>query len=202
VTTIEVQQLVERGEPADHLRLRDHFLALSDRYGAEADRDLVTSRMFAVQARVPPGDPGAHWTRRATLATSAAAITRELAEHHERLALGLRSRPPMGGGRFEHGAGAPEPGARHLRQLSASARTGAEHRLLADYLSEAADRYSAEARDYTTLAAAYRASPNRRTPGGDPAVYCDRAASRARESAMNAAGLAHEHAKLASASMR
>lgn len=202
VTTIEVQQLVERGRPGDHVRLRDHFLALTDRYAAEADRDLATSKLFATHARMPISDPGAQWTRNAARAATSADLTRALAEHHERLALGLPSRVPMGGGRFEKGFGAPEPSARHLRHLSASARTGAEHRLLAMYLSETADRHSAEADTYTALAMAYRGNANRRTPGGDPAVHCDRQARRAREAAMNTAGLALEHAKLASASMQ
>jgi hypothetical protein len=202
VTTIDVEQLVEGGQPIDHLRLRDHFFALSERYRVEAARVLATARSFAFHARVLPGNPAVHRAARSGVAGESAAITARLATHHARLALGLPSRLPIGAGPFERGAGAPEPGASRLRQLSARARTGAEHRLLAEYLSESAMKYTVRARDYTALALAYRNTANRRTASGDPAIHCDREARRAREAAINAAGLAHEHAKLASVSMR
>jgi hypothetical protein len=202
VTTIDVQQLVDRGQPADHLRLRDHFFGLSERYRTEAERDLAASRTFAFHARVLPGNPAEVWAKRSRVAAGSAAITVRLATHHARLALGLPSQPPIGAGPFERGAGAPEPSASHLRQLSVQARTGAEHRLLADYLYDSAMRYNRRARDYTAQALAYRGSASRRTGSGDPAIYCDREARRARERAIDAAGLAHTHAKLANASMR
>src|SRR5262245_58950444 len=46
LNSLEVRQLVARAEPADNARLAVHFLALADRYSAEAKRHVSMSQSF------------------------------------------------------------------------------------------------------------------------------------------------------------
>ncbi|HLG56161.1 MAG TPA: hypothetical protein VI485_12580 [Vicinamibacterales bacterium] len=197
LTSIEVKRLVSSAELTDHTRLRDHFAALSDQYTTAARRDKNL-------ARAPWGNPnrrsgatvGSKYTRLAEQATASAAIARELAAHHERLAAGLPSTPPKDSAGFEAGAGAPAPSVAQLRELAAGARTPADHRSLEEYFTTLAETQAKVEGRHRNMAAMYRGSGNRRTLGGDPAIHCDRQVKQAREAAAEARATAAEHRQL------
>jgi len=133
--------------------------------------------------------------RLATLGTQSAATLRELAEHHERLAVGTASTVPAAAARFEDGEGAPAPTDQELRALAGRARTPADHRALAEYFMTVAEGHTMEAEHHTAMAQAYRGNANRR--GGDPAVHCDRLVKLAREAAKEALAAETVHTQLA-----
>lgn len=196
LNAIELRQLVASAEPGDHARLGTHFAALAGTYADAAARHTAMSKAFGGN----PNRPGAvsastHCARLALLNTESAATLRELAAHHERLALGTPSTAPAEGARFVHGEGAPAPTDRELRALAARARTPADHRALAEYFLTVAAGHTAEADAHGRMAQAYRGTANRR--GGDPAAHCDRLVTLARDAAAEARAAATEHSQLA-----
>ena len=50
LNTVEVQQLVKRGEPGDEARLSAHFTALAERYDAEARRHTSMAQTYMANA--------------------------------------------------------------------------------------------------------------------------------------------------------
>jgi hypothetical protein len=196
LSSLEVRQHISSAQPADHASLRDHFVALADRYTADAARHTAMATAYVGNPnRGSATSPAAHCRRLAELATESAATVRQLAAHHERLAAGIPSEVPEDSARFEAGEGAPEPTNSELRKLAASARTPADHRDLEEYFVTLAARRAAEADEHTAMARAYRGNANRR--GGDPAVNCDRMVKLSREAAEEARGAAAEHGRWA-----
>lgn len=188
-----MRQLVERAEPADHIRLSAHFTALGERYVAEAKRHISMSQSFVGN---PSRNLGAgmsvHCKRLADLNTQSATTVRELAAYHDKLSAGATATPPRDGARFQGGAGAPEPTEKELNTLAAKANTPAEHRALEEYFVTLARRYTAEANEHVTLAQTYRG-----TRIAQVAVIHDRLAGLARDSAKEATAAAEMHKGLA-----
>lgn len=198
LNALELRQLIARSEPGDHAKLIAHFTALADRYAAEARRHTSMSTGFVGNpSRSLGAGMSVHCKRLADLNTRSAATARELAAHHVKLGGNIPTAQPPDGARFEGGAGAPDPTADELNALAARARTPSDHQLVEEYFSRLAQRYTAEAADHTTMAAAYRSLP--RSPGNAAAVHCDRLAVLARDSANEAAKAAAEHKSLAGA---
>lgn len=196
LNVVELRQLVMSAEPGDHARLSAHFGALAARYADDAARHTAMSRAFGHNPnRAGAVAAGAHCARLATLGTQSAATLRELAEHHERLAVGTASTVPAAAARFEDGEGAPAPTDQELRALAGRARTPADHRALAEYFMTVAEGHTMEAEHHTAMAQAYRGNANRR--GGDPAVHCDRLVKLAREAAKEALAAETVHTQLA-----
>lgn len=197
----EVKQLIARGEPADHARLRDHFTALADQYAADAKQHDAMARAFieSPSVRIRAQSSSDHCKRLANLATQSAATLRELATHHEKLAAGVPSTAPKNSARFEAGEGARAAWQHEteIHDLAANARTASDHRAIEEYFESIEKQYSAAANEHSTMAQAYRLSPNRR--GGDPADHCDRLAKISREAASEARAAAAEHKKAADA---
>jgi hypothetical protein len=199
LTTIEVRHLVQSTQPEDQARLRDHFTALADRYGAEAREHRAMARAFLVNPgrRVAANRASEHCKRLADLAAQSAETVRALAAHHGRLAVGIPSTPPENSARFEAGEGA-EVAWEHdkaIHDLAANARTVSDHRALETYFAEIEKRYSRAVNEHLAMAQAYRAAPNRL--GGDPAAHCDRLVRLSREAAREAGALAAEHRQAA-----
>ena len=193
LNTIELKQLIERAEPADHVRLSAHFSALADQYTTGANRHSAMSNAFDGN----PNRQGAsgmreHAKRLAELDRQSAAALRELAIHHEALAAGKSSRVPADAGRFERGEGATEPPERELSALAARANTAADHRALEEYYVTAAKRYTAEADRHATMAATYRG-----TRIAMAADHCERLMKLSRDSAKEATEAAAMHRQLA-----
>jgi hypothetical protein len=201
LTNLEVKQLITRGEPADHARLRSHFTALADQYEADAKAHNAMARAFVQNPgrRVAANRSADHCRRLEALATQSAATVRELAMHHATLAAGFPSRPPSNSARFEGGEGARvvEVHDREIHDLAAKATTPADHRAIEEYFKSLEKRYNAEVSEHVAMAQAYRAAANRRG-GGDPAAHCDRLVKASREAANEARAIAAEHEQAAS----
>ena len=194
LNTLEVRQLVTRGEPADDVRLSAHFSALADRYANEARRHISMSQSFVGNPSRNLGTGmAAHCKRLVDLNTESANTLRDLAGYHEELASGTAASLPKGGARFQGGAGAPEPTKTELNALAAKASTPAEHRALEEYFQTLAKRYANEANEHVTLAQTYRDARI-----AQAAVHRDRVASLARDAAKEATAGADMHKQLAS----
>ena len=193
LNAVEVRQLVERADPADHARLGAHFAALGERYTAEARRHMAMAQSFGVNPNRNLGSSmSAHCKRLADLNTQFATTVRELVTYHDKLAVGSPATRPSGGARFEGGAGAPEPTERELDALAAKAGTPAEHRALEEYFLTLAKRYMSAADDHATLAKTYRG-----TRIAQAAVHHDRLAALSRNSAKEVTAAAAMHKQLA-----
>lgn len=193
LNSLEVRQLVASAEPGDHQRLAAHFSALGDRYAAEAKRHVSMSQSFVGNPSRNLGTGmSVHCKRLADLNTQAATTVRELAMYHDNLAAGNAATPPRKGGRFQGGAGAPEPTEKELTALAAKASTPAEHRALEEYFQTLAKRYTTEASEHVTLAQTYRG-----TRIAQAAVHHDRLAGVTREAAKEATAAAEMHKGLA-----
>src|SRR5919109_3139169 len=95
LNVIELRQLVTSAEPADHARLGAHFAALAEQYTADAARHTAMSKAFGGNPnRSGAVAASAHCARLARLNTESAVTLRELAEHHERLAMGVAATVP------------------------------------------------------------------------------------------------------------
>lgn len=199
LTGLEVRQLIARGEPADHARLREHFTALAERYAADARKHNAMAGAFIASpsVRVRAQSSADHCKRLENLATQSAATLRELASHHGRLAVGTQSTAPRNAAPFEAGEGARvvEQHDKELHDLAANARTAGDHRAIEEYFESVEKQYSAAVNEHTAMAQAYRAVPNR--GGGSPAAHCDRLVKLSRESANEAKALAAEHKRAA-----
>ena len=194
LNTLEVRQLVARAEPADNVRLSAHFSALANRYANDAKRHISMSQSFVGNPSRNLGTGmAAHCKRLADLNTQSANTLRQLAAYHEKLASGTPATLPKQGGRFQGGAGAPEPTEKELNAWAAKASTPAEHRALEEYFETLAKRYTNEANDHVTLAQTYQG-----TRIAQAAVHHDRLASLARDAAKEATAGAAMHKQLAS----
>lgn len=157
LNSLEVRQLVARGEPEDNARLSAHFSALAEQYIAEAKRHASMSQGFVGNpSRNLSSGMSAHCKRLADLNTQEATTLRELAAYHNKLAGGDTATPPAGAARFHSGAGAPEPTKKDLAALAAKASTPADHRALEEYFRTLAARYAADAEAHNTFAQALR----------------------------------------------
>lgn len=201
LTNLEVRQLVARGEPGDHARLRAHFTALANQYAADAKQHAAMASVFLQSPgrRVAANRSSDHCKRLENLATQSAATLRELAAHHEKLATGLPSTAPKNSARFESGEGARVAWQheKEIHDLAANARTAADHRAIEEYFDSIEKQYSNAVNEHVAMAQAYRAVPNRR--GWDPATHCDRLVKLSREAATEAGAAAADHKRAAEA---
>src|SRR6188474_2655637 len=182
LNAVEVQQLVKRGEPADNARLAAHFTALADRYAAEAARHTTMSLSYSSNANRSLGTGmSAHCKSLADLNTKSSTELRELATYHQKLAAGVNATPPSAGARYAGGAGAKAPTDQELKAMAAKALTPVEHGELVEYFQMLSARYTADAKDQTALANAYRG-----TKLAQAAVHWDRLAALSRDEAKEA----------------
>ena len=194
LNSLEVRQLVARGEPGDQAQLSAHFTVLANRYAAEAKRHVSMSQSFIGNPSRNLGTGmSAHCKHLADLNTQSETAARELAAYHAKLAGGTPATPPKNGAVFQSGAGAPEPTERELSALAEKASTPAEHRGLEEYFATLAKRYTRDAAHHVQFAAAYRNSA-RLTQA---AVTHDRLAELSRAAAKEATAAAEMHKQLA-----
>lgn len=193
LNSLEVRQLVERGEPEDNARLSIHFSALADQFIAEAKRHTSMSQGFVGNpSRNLGSGMSAHCKRLADLNTQEATTLRELAAYHNKLAGGETATLPPGAARFHSGAGAPEPSKKDLAALAAKASTPADHRALEEYFRTLAGRYAADAEAHVAFALALRGTRIEQS-----AVMHTHLADLSREAAKEAAEAADMHKQLA-----
>lgn len=193
LNVLELQKLVERGDPADNARLSTHFAALAKEYDREAARHtlMANSPVGHPSRALAPGMSG-HCTRLAELNRQSAATARELASHHRKLAAGVPSTPPDRSAGPQSGVGAREPTDAELRYLAANANSAADHRALQEYFSMLVRRSTVQADEHVKLAQTYRG-----TRLAAAAVHEDTLARLARDSAREASDAAEMHKQLA-----
>jgi hypothetical protein len=191
LNTLEVQKLAKSAEPKDNARLAAHFSALADQYTAEAKRHTSMAKSFGINRNMGAGMP-VHCTRIAELNTETATTLRDLATHHQKVAVGTSSIAPAGAAPFQGGRGAREPNEKELTALAAKANSVSDHRALEEYFLTAAKRYTAEANAHVALAQTYRGT--RMTWA--PAIH-DHLADLARKSAKEATASAVMHKDMA-----
>lgn len=192
----DMEALVAKAStPADHARLREHYLNMVAIYSADADAHAAmakASRRHSKTANQPAsGDPAAQMERIAQRARDAAATARELATYHEGLAAGA----PKSQGKTPARHPALPMAQVEVVALIETARTPAEHRRLSQQFAAEAARYTADAETHAAMAAGYRANPRLRE--GDPAVHCDRFVQQVKEAATAARELASYHERVA-----
>jgi hypothetical protein len=196
LSTLEVQQLVRRAEPADNARLAAHFTVLAEGYDAEAKRHGSMAQSFVGNpSRNFGSGMSAHCKQLADLNTKAASAVRELVAYHGKLAAGTAATPPAAGAHFEAGAGGNVPTDKALSALAEKASTPADHLALETYFLTLAKRYTADAANHKAVASTYRGLP--RSPGAAAAVYHDRLVTLSQASAREATGAAAMHKQLA-----
>ena len=126
LNSMEVGQLMARGEPADHVRLSDHFGALGDWHTAQVNRHKSMSEHFLGNAnRNLPVGMSMHCNRLAEVHAQSATAAGQLADHHQTLSSATTATPP-------------------------------DHRALYEYFLTLATRYSADAKEHAALAQVYR----------------------------------------------
>jgi hypothetical protein len=193
LNTLEVQKLVAANGPDDNAKLIAHFATLADRHAAEAQRHTSMAQSYVGNPnRSTGGGMSMHCKRLAALNTQSATTLRQLADHHRALAAGALSTAPAGAGRFQGGAGAPEPTEAELKALAAKAATPADHRALQEYFLTLAKRYTADANAHAAIAQSYRGSRI-----AQAADHCDRLVANAREAAKEATAAAAMHGQFA-----
>jgi hypothetical protein len=193
LNTLEVRQLVARGEPADNARLSAHFSALADGYAVEAKRhDLMSKSSVGNPSRNIGTGMSVHCKRLADLNRQEEATLRELAAYHDKLAGGIPAALPDNTARYQSGAGAPAPTDAELAALAAKAGTPAEHHALEEYFRTLAGRYAASAKEHAAFAAGVRSTRIEHT-----AAMHDRLALLARDAAKEATAAADMHRQFA-----
>jgi hypothetical protein len=196
LNTFEVQQLVAADTPDAHAILAKHFVALTAAYKADAAR-------YAALANTYIGNPNhtagvyvaARRTRQVEEATANAKITRAVAAYHQILSIGGMATPPAGAAAFDGGKGAPAPTLAQLNELGRSARTSAEHRVLAEYYLTIARNETSKANAYAAMGELSRVSGSRNAVV--TAACSERLARRAREIARQASAAVELHRQLA-----
>jgi hypothetical protein len=182
LNTLEVQRLVSRAQPADHVRLAAHFAALGDEFAVKARRHTAVATAFEGNPNrsLAPGIRE-QAKRRAAADTETAATLRGLAEYHTALAAdGTATRPPDSA-LFEAGAGAREPTVADLNALAVAALTEGGGGELKEYFQMLADQFNAEAERHEAMAATYRG-----TRMATAADHCERLSKASRQAAREA----------------
>jgi hypothetical protein len=196
LNAIEVQRLVARAEPGDHVRLSAHFMAIADAYDAESKRHASMAQRYAGNPNRDVSGLAAHCRQLASLNVELAAATRALAAHHKALGNGAPSARPRAAASFDAGKGARAPSAEEVLALAATAHTAADHQALAQHFRTLATRYSTDADNHAALARAYRAP---RSSHAAAAAHCDRLETLSRTAAKEANDAAALHQQAAAA---
>ena len=194
LNTLELRQLVDRAEPADHARLSAHFGALAERYATDAKQHERMAQASNGQAG-KSSNPGlaAHCRSLAKFDRELEKGARSLATFHTERAAGASVAAPANTRGLESGTGASKPTDDELAEFAANAKTS-DHRALSDYFTTLAARYSADAASHTAMSVSY--GSNSRLAGMVP--HCDRLAKTARAAAKEAQMAASMHKQLLS----
>jgi len=194
---LELRQLVERAEPADHARLSAHFGALAERYATDAKQhDRMAQASNGQAGKSSNAGLTAHCRSLAKYDRELEEGARALATFHTGRAAGASIAAPANTRGLESGVGASKANDQELADFAAKAADTKDHRALADYFSTLADRYSADADSHQAMSAWY-GSPNSRLAGMVP--HCERLARTARAAAKEARAAAAMNTQLRTA---
>ena len=186
---LEVQRLVGRAQPADHVRLAAHFVALGDQFVAKAERHTAVATAFEGNPNRSLAPGFREQAKRLAAADSQTVSTLlDLAEYHTSLAAGRPATFPRDGVRFEAGSGAPEPTLADLNALAVAALTEGGRGEVEEYFLMLAQQYTAEAERHEAMAATYRG-----TRIATAADHCERLVKASRRAANEAATAAAQY---------
>ena len=188
LSAAEVNQLISRGEPADHARLSAHFTALADRQAADAKLHAAMQQAYSSSTKAVALNMSNHCKALVSRSQQSAATMREEAAYHSQLA---------GGVTVQGGPGLLEPAAARpadaeLARLAVRAETAADHRSLAAYFSSMATRYEREAADHAAHAKTWRGLTRNSSAPAQAASH-ERVAEQLREAAKEARAAASMH---------
>lgn len=193
LNALELRQLVDRAEPADHARLSAHFGALAERYATDARQHERMAQASGGQAgKSSNAGLTAHCRSLAKLDRELEKGARALAAFHTGRAAGASVAAPANTRGLERGTGASKPKDDELAAFAASAARRNDHRALSDYFTTLAARYSADADSHQAMSASY--GSNSRLAGMVP--HCDRLTKTARGAAKEAEMAASMHKEL------
>jgi hypothetical protein len=196
LNTVEVQQLVLADSPQAHARLAKHFIALAERYKADAARSLALARLGAGNPNHPVGaDARQRRLRQADAGVAAARTVRAVAAYHQILSIGGVSRRPAGASAFEGGKGAPPPTGDELKNLVSAALAPSAQRELIEYFVIVGRTETSNAEAYARMARMARVSGARNTE--TTAARYEQLAMKASEAARQANRAAELHRQLA-----
>ena len=195
---VEVRQLIERGEPADHVRLSGHFTLLAQRYEADAKRHESMGQAFSGNPKLAAmaSSQREHCRQLSARNLESATTLRELAAHHTKLGAGVPSGVPNVG---ERSAAAPSRSDQDLTRLAAETETAADHRALEEYFTTLAARYEQDAKKSATYAASWRSRVSKDPSASGLAARWERLAQQQRASANDAHAAAALHKAQAAA---
>jgi hypothetical protein len=194
LNALDLRQLVDRAEPADHARLSAHFGALADRYATDARQHERMAQASTGQAgKSSNAGLAAHCRSLAKFDHELEKGARSLATFHTGRAAGASVAAPANTRGLESGTGASKPTDDELTAFVAKAAKN-DHRALSDYFTTLAARYSADADSHTAMSVSY--GSNSRLAGMVP--HCDRLAKTARGAAKEAQMAASMHKELLS----
>lgn len=194
LSTVEVQRLITRAEPADHAGLNAHFAALADEYNAEAKRHTAMQQAYGRNTKTMPAmatSMSAHCKRLAELSLASATASREVAAEHGKLAAGAKYEAPRSGPSQDAQARAV-PTDQAFIDLAASASTAADHRRLEEYFTAQATRYDREAADHAAYAKSWKSSTKVAT-AAKSAAHCELIATQRADAAKEARAAAAMH---------
>jgi hypothetical protein len=186
LTAAQVTQLISRGEPADHARLRAHFSALADQDAADAKRHTTMQQEYAGSTKIVAVSMRAHCKELIGRSQQSAANLRELSAYHGNLAGGATVEPP----RVTAQPGTPTDA--ELARLAGKAETAADHRTLESYFASLATRYEREAADHAAYAKTWTGLTRVTGSAGQAAAH-DREATLRRAAAAEARAAASMH---------
>ena len=189
LTDKQMEELVANAStPADHGRLRAHFLEMAATYTADADAHMLMAEGYRRRQDNPPAIQA---DRIAQRAREAATTARQLVTYHERLGGAPKSEVQK--------APTNHPGlpmtAVQVHELIVTAKTPAEHVALRKQFDAEAVSYASEAKRHAAMAAGYRRNTAAR--GGDAAIHCGRFVQQMRDAGAAARALAEYHAQVA-----
>jgi len=195
LNTLELRQLVDRAEPADHARLSAHFAALAERYATDAKQHERMAQASTGQAgKSSNAGLAAHCRSLAKFDRELEQGARALVTFHTERAAGASGAAPANTRGLESGTGAAKPKDDELAEFAAKAAKTNDHRALSDYFTTLAAGYSADADSHTAMSVSY--GSNSRLAGMVP--HCDRLAKTARGAAKEAQMAASMHKELLS----
>ena len=191
LNALALERLMASDMPADHAKVSAHFVALADRYTAEAAfheqmAQSYTSNPTAKRSR----DVNVHCEKLAKLNREAAGTARMLAEHHQKMAAGTAPSLPTAAEALASVAPAPTP--QQLTTLAATASSAADHKALAQYYRGLQTTYTAEAKEHSRLAMYYSGTKARAD-----AAHCERLARLSKDAAVEAGLVADLHSGMA-----
>jgi hypothetical protein len=195
LSTLEVQRLAAADTPEAHAALARHFVTLAAIYRADAERYAALAALAGGNPNHPSAGVREHYLLQAEGSRTAATTVRTVVAYHQLASIGFARTRPGAASAFDGGNGAPPPSSAEIKRLEMTARTPADHELLAEHFQIVAQTEREKADDYSLRAGMARVSGARDVTA--VAAQYEHLAARAREAARVADLAMQRHRQLA-----